>query len=146
MAEKKESRLGSNEVSSEERFEVLRGKVLEVVEKPWGKYITYEESELGALKTLHVNPGARLSDQRHQKRSERWAIVQGEARVYLECEEDKRHVVDLKVGDAIEIPTRAWHRLENPSEKEELIVLERTFGKHDEQDIERREDDYGRVK
>ncbi len=124
-------------------------KAVEVnFEKPWGGYITYLRTEKGALKTIHVKPLARLSDQRHFKRSEKWWIISGEAKVeleYLEAGQAIKQAYRLKRGESVEIPLGAWHRLENPSDKKGLIVLEITAGTHEEEDIERRADDYGRV-
>jgi len=137
------------ELSEDEKFETLRGKVLEVVQAPWGKHILHEKGEWGALKTLHVNPKARTSDQSHQKRSEHWAVVQGRARVFLECDLGEEHpvkrVVELGVGETITIPLKAWHRLENPDDKEMLVIVEQISGLYDEKDIKRRDDDYGRA-
>lgn len=109
------------------------------VDRPWGHYtvLAYEGGRV--KKHLVVYGGCRLSLQRHQKREEHWRVLTGTAHVHRDGEE---HV--LHEGDAITIPKGAWHRLEN-KDAALLEVAETQIGVPDETDIERREDDYGRV-
>lgn len=107
--------------------------------KPWGYYINLYEEPHTLVKKIIVEAGQSLSLQRHFKRSETWMIVQGVATITLH--ED---VYTLIAGNSISIPKRAWHRLENKGNLV-LEVVEVQFGEPDEEDIERREDNYGRV-
>jgi mannose-1-phosphate guanylyltransferase / mannose-6-phosphate isomerase len=51
------------------------------VQRPWGSYTVLEESPGYKMKRIAVSPGASLSLQRHQHRSEHWIVVSGTATV-----------------------------------------------------------------
>ena len=55
-------------------------------QRPWGRYEILSEGHSHKVKTIWVNPGKRLSYQRHEKRAEHWFIVQGDARITLNNE------------------------------------------------------------
>ncbi|HET6490144.1 MAG TPA: phosphomannose isomerase type II C-terminal cupin domain, partial [Syntrophales bacterium] len=82
----------------------------------------------------------RLSLQKHRHRDEHWLIVSGEAVFTLNTDE-----ITLGKGQSIDIPRGALHRVRNTGEKELVIVEVQTGDYFDENDIERVEDDYGRV-
>ncbi len=48
-------------------------------------------------------------------------------------------------GQSIEIPTGCWHRIRNPGGQNLTLVEVQTGDYFGEDDIERREDDFGRV-
>lgn len=107
--------------------------------RPWGSFTILAEEEDHKVKRIVVKPGNRLSLQRHQKRQEHWLIVKGVATVTL-----NNQILTLKPGEAVDIPKRALHRVEN-KEKEELVFIEVQLGEYfGEDDIERLEDDYNR--
>lgn len=109
------------------------------VYRPWGSYTVLEEQERYKMKRIVVNPGKRLSLQKHFHRSEHWVIVGGSAVV---TKGDKEYV--LKVNDSIYIETGEFHRLENPGEID-LTLLEIQVGDYlEEDDIVRIEDDFDR--
>ena len=113
--------------------------MLEIGERPWGKYYVLEDGENYKLKRIEVNAGHRLSYQYHHHRQEFWTVVQGEAVVVLDGVE---HVV--KYGESIFIPLGAKHRIENRS-SELLVFIEVQTGTYfGEDDIIRLEDDYAR--
>ena len=87
-----------------------------------------------------MDPGHRLSRQRHTHRAEHWYVVQGQARVSHGDDE-----ITLAIGGTVDIPKGTWHRLENAG-AEPLVVIEIQTGDYlGEDDIERAADDYGRV-
>ncbi len=109
--------------------------------RPWGRYDILDTGTGFQVKRIRVLKGERLSYQRHQKRSEVWVIVQGEARITLD-DVDTEH----KKGDVIQIPIQIKHRVMNCGE-EELVFIETQLGDYlGEDDIERFSDDYGRCK
>ena len=57
--------------------------MLEKSDRPWGRYEALQESPSHKVKCIWVSPGKRLSYQRHQKRSEHWFIVSGNAQVTI---------------------------------------------------------------
>ncbi len=115
-------------------------------ERPWGSFTVLEDQLHYKLKQLMVHPGSRLSLQRHQKREEHWFVVAGQPEVTL-----NEQVLTPSVGAYIKIPLHAWHRLANPETsgnvgQEPVEIIELQLGEYfGEDDIERREDDYGRV-
>jgi len=110
------------------------------VRRPWGSYTVLEDSNQGyKLKRIDVLPGACLSLQAHQHRSEHWVVVSGTATV--SCGDLIRIVA--KNGSAY-IPIGERHRLENRG-KLPLQLIEVQVGDYlGEDDIERFEDSYGR--
>jgi len=108
---------------------------------PWGHWEVLLDTPTYKVKRLTVWPGERLSYQKHFRREEHWTVVQGEALITLN-DVEKRHVA----GEAIDIPHEAWHRLANPGASD-LVVIEVQCGDYlGEDDIVRREDNYGRAK
>jgi mannose-1-phosphate guanylyltransferase/mannose-6-phosphate isomerase len=110
------------------------------VEKPWGAYKVLDSGATYQVKWLDVVPGARLSYQAHEHRSEHWAVVMGTATVTLDDE-----VIQVPCGEHIYIPVRAKHRLENRGEVLLRVVEVQSGDYLGEDDIVRFEDDYGRI-
>ncbi len=107
--------------------------------RPWGRYEVLQESNLYKVKCIYVNPGSRLSYQRHQKRAEHWFIVSGIATVTLNGESFQRvagETVDVAIGDL--------HRIANQGSQELVFIEVQTGSYFGEDDIERIEDDYSR--
>lgn len=112
---------------------------INVSHRPWGFYIKFLEEAGLWVKRVEVNPGCRLSLQKHNHRSEKWNIVIGEGLVTLD---DK--TIPVKAGSVIDVPVGAVHRIANTG-KEQLVFIEVACGKYlSEEDIIRIEDDYKR--
>ena len=110
------------------------------VNRPWGSYTVLEEDRDGfKIKRIEVAPGARLSLQSHNRRSEHWVVVSGTATV---TNGDK--VITVQKNQSTYIPIGAKHRLENLG-AEPLHIVEIQVGEYlGEDDIQRYEDNYGR--
>lgn len=106
--------------------------------RPWGRFEKFHENKSCTVKLIYVNANSRLSLQYHKKRSEFWKVIKGTAMV----EVDEKRIV-LGEGDTITIPRQAKHRV--LALKSECIILEISYGRFDENDIVRLEDDYHRV-
>jgi len=107
---------------------------------PWGEWQVLEDKPHWKVKRIRVNPGHRLSYQKHFKRREHWMIVQGRALVVLDGKE-----IHLKTGEAVDIPQGSAHRIGNPADVP-LVFIEIQQGEYfGEDDIIRLEDDYGRA-
>jgi mannose-1-phosphate guanylyltransferase/mannose-1-phosphate guanylyltransferase/mannose-6-phosphate isomerase len=108
--------------------------------RPWG---SFEQLHVGPgfqVKEITVNPGAKLSLQRHRYRAEHWVCIAGEGIVTRGGERRR-----IAVNQAIDIPLGAVHRLENPAQQP-LQIVEVQIGSYTgEDDIERIEDIYGRA-
>ncbi len=109
--------------------------------RPWGSYETIDIEDRFQVKRIIVNPGAKLSLQKHFHRAEHWVVVHGTA--IITCE-DKEFI--LKEDESTYIPLGHLHRLENPG-KIPLHLIEVQSGSYlGEDDIVRTEDVYGRNK
>ena len=89
---------------------------------------------------MNIKPGKKQSLQRHKNRSEYWQVIDGFGMVYLEDSKFK-----LENNDNIFIPQGDLHRLENIGKKNLTIVEIQIGEKISEDDIERLEDDFGRI-
>ena len=114
-------------------------------ERDWGYYrVLHEWDNLTKLKELTVNPGASLSMQRHENRSEFWFVAEGVASVYTVAfpKDAKRDVGDILVGrfnqhESTWINQGEWHQLVN-RENIPLKLIEIQYGTDCvEEDIER---------
>lgn len=113
--------------------------MLEKSERPWGRYEVLQESATHKIKSIHVNPGMRLSYQRHQKRSEHWYVINGSGEVILD---GATRLVSS--GSVIEVPQGMLHRMSNTGSSELVFIEIQTGSYFGEDDIERIEDDFGR--
>ena len=108
--------------------------------RPWGYYVVLAEQAAFKVKKTIVHPGCRLSLQRHQHRREHWYIVQGQTKVTL-----NERQVELVPGQSIDIPQGHLHRIENRGSDDVIFIEIQTGDYFGEDDIERLEDDFGRV-
>ena len=130
------------------------GKIVEVLRKskrneyihhrkvfrPWGWYDSIEQGKYFQVKRLHIDPKAKLSIQRHKKRSEHWVLISG--KVIAKKGESE---IEMKEGDSIFIPQGEIHSLSNPSDEYAEIIEVQSGLYLGEDDIERFEDIYGRA-
>lgn len=125
-----------NELKSAQREEVsLHSRVY----RPWGSYESLVVADRFQVKRIIVNPGQRLSLQKHHHRAEHWIVVHGTAEVTCE---DK--VFMLGEDESTYIPLGHKHRLANPG-RIPLELIEVQSGTYlGEDDIVRYEDIYGR--
>ena len=109
-----------------------------LVQKPWGGYTDYFRSNQCVFKIIRVNPGQRLSSQRHERRSEIWMCLSGNGEAIVGSE-----TWQLRQGSKIDVPLGVVHRLLNTGISV-LTIAETQYGHCDESDITRISDDYGR--
>jgi mannose-1-phosphate guanylyltransferase/mannose-6-phosphate isomerase len=121
--------------------QITREEFVQVTEhRPWGSFTVLADEPDHKVKRIVVKPGQRLSLQRHKHRQEHWLIVSGEAVVTLDD-----NLVTIGPGQAVDIARGQVHRVENKG-KEPLVFIEVQLGDYfGEDDIERLEDDYGRL-
>jgi mannose-1-phosphate guanylyltransferase / mannose-6-phosphate isomerase len=77
--------------------------------RPWGWFEILATQNRFQVKRIVVNPGAALSLQSHNHRSEHWIVVEGTIRVTVD---DKIQL--LTEDQSAFIPLGAVHRMENP--------------------------------
>ncbi|WP_245592738.1 phosphomannose isomerase type II C-terminal cupin domain [Actinomadura rifamycini] len=111
---------------------------IETERRPWGGFERFTLNEPSTVKLIHVEPGQRLSLQRHRDRDELWVALDPGA-VF---EVAGRRILP-QVGERVFIRAGETHRLS--SDGPAVRVMEIAFGHFDEDDIERLEDSYGRA-
>ncbi len=109
-----------------------------ITKKPWGAFKLFTLNEKSTIKILTIKTNERISLQKHKKRTEFWKILSGEGIIVID---NKKYVA--KKDKEFEIPNGALHQI--ICGKEELKVLEISFGFFDEDDIKRVEDIYNRI-
>jgi mannose-6-phosphate isomerase-like protein (cupin superfamily) len=109
-------------------------------ERPWGYYKVLSDEKDHKVKRFVVYPGRRLSLQRHRLRSEHWFILTGEGVVTLGDSE-----IPVRTGQSVDIPVHSLHRLMNTGENDLTVIEVQSGSDFSEDDVERIEDDYGRV-
>jgi len=115
-------------------------KVHNLVYRPWGTYEVLYAHDNYKIKRIVVNPGKRLSLQKHLHRNEHWIVVKGEATVQVG---DSIKIV--RENESTYIKQKELHRLSNESDKP-IVLIEAQVGSYTgEDDIIRIEDDFRRV-
>jgi mannose-6-phosphate isomerase len=110
------------------------------VAKPWGGYEVLSDAPTHKVKRLTVEPGRRLSYQRHARRAEHWFVVSGEGEVTLDGASRP-----VGPGSTVDVAEGEAHRIGCTGE-EPLVFIEVQHGSYfGEDDIERLDDDYGRT-
>jgi mannose-1-phosphate guanylyltransferase/mannose-1-phosphate guanylyltransferase/mannose-6-phosphate isomerase len=125
--------------------ELLRAKDIAQAEifpkdhRPWGWFESLAKGERFQVKRICVKPGAALSLQSHNHRSEHWIVVEGTAKVTID-----ENVEIITEGQSVYVPLGAIHRMENPG-KLPMLLIEVQIGSYlGEDDIIRYEDIYSR--
>jgi mannose-1-phosphate guanylyltransferase / mannose-6-phosphate isomerase len=110
------------------------------VYRPWGFYESLIQGDRFQVKRIVVNPGQKLSLQKHFHRAEHWVVVSGTALVTRDAETTLLHE-----NESIYLPLGCVHRLDNPG-RIPLTLIEVQSGAYlGEDDIVRFEDTYGRT-
>jgi len=110
-----------------------------LVRRPWGTFESLGSGDGYQVKHIVVNPGAAISLQRHQHRSEHWTVIRGQAFIHCDGKE-----FALDINESTFIPQGSKHRLSNKG-SEPVEIVEVQVGSYlGEDDIERFEDLYGR--
>lgn len=108
--------------------------------RPWGFFEVLSDTETHKVKRITVYPHKRLSLQRHTRRKEHWFFIHGRGVVTLDADN-----IPVDVGKSVDIDFNVVHRVENTGD-DNLVYIEVQLGEYfGEDDIERIEDDYGRV-
>ena len=107
--------------------------------RPWGFYESLISGARFQVKRIVVEPGKKLSLQKHFHRAEHWVVVVGTATVTRDAE-----VLMVRENESVYLPLGCVHRLDNPG-KIPLELIEVQSGAYlGEDDIVRLEDHFGR--
>jgi mannose-1-phosphate guanylyltransferase/mannose-6-phosphate isomerase len=110
------------------------------VQRPWGWYDTIDNGNGFKVKRIQVNVNASLSLQKHSRRSEHWVVVKGQANIICD-----NHKIVLNESESTFIPKGKAHRLSNFGSVPLEIIEVQTGSYLGEDDIERIDDEYGRI-
>ena len=109
-------------------------------QRAWGYYrVLHQDGNEVKVKELTVEPGQRLSMQRHSQRAEHWFVSEGIATVYtIDRTSDAELLGEFSQHQHIHIDRGEWHQLCNLTDRP-LRVVEIQYGEACvEEDIERR--------
>lgn len=105
--------------------------------RPWGWYRVLEDKQNYKIKELVIEPGKRLSMQRHFLRSEHWYILKGKCDIVTDYHDGITSVTKHK-NETYTIGRTVWHQGQN-NYVEPCHILEVQYGeKCIEEDIERK--------
>lgn len=108
--------------------------------RPWGTYTVLEDTPGYKIKRIVVNPGQKLSLQKHFHRNEHWIVVSGTATVTVGS-----NTILVRPNESTYIKMGEVHRLANEG-KIPVVLIEAQVGEYTgEDDIVRIEDSYSRV-
>ena len=128
-----------NCVTTLDEMDYAEGKVNTMIYRPWGNFTTIEEGQSWKVKKIAINPGARISLQLHNHRSEHWVVVSGKANVEINGK-----ISEINENESIYVPKGHKHRLSNFQDYP-LVIIEIQSGSYlGEDDIVRFNDIYGR--
>ncbi len=117
-----------------------RSHPIEFEQRPWGSFSTLEEGPGYKVKRLVVQPGQRISLQKHRHRAEHWVVVAGKATIVRGSQR-----LTLGKKQCVVIPRQDWHRIETHG-RLPVVIVEVQHGAYlGEDDIIRKQDDYGRM-
>ncbi|GBR36544.1 mannose-1-phosphate guanylyltransferase/mannose-6-phosphate isomerase [Gluconobacter kondonii] len=107
--------------------------------RPWGFYESLIQADRFQVKRIVVEPGQKLSLQKHFHRAEHWVVVGGTALVTRDTDQ-----IMVRENESVYLPLGCVHRLENPG-RIPLTLIEVQSGPYlGEDDIVRIEDVYAR--
>jgi mannose-6-phosphate isomerase-like protein (cupin superfamily) len=107
--------------------------------RPWGNFETFCKNTQATVKIISVNPGEYTSLQTHKNRTEFWYILSGNGELDINSS-----TMTATPGEYHTVPATVAHRIRGGTEI--LKLLEVSTGNFDENDIERLEDKYNRIK
>jgi len=110
------------------------------VEKPWGYELIFAHTDRYVGKLLHIEPGAALSLQFHQRKDETFFVARGG--IDLQVEEDGRMTLQrLEEGESYHVTPGTQHRMVAGADGCDLFEVSTS----ELDDVVRLEDRYGRA-
>lgn len=137
----KKSAKGANITNRGNKKEILLGYDEET--RPWGKFFRFTHNQPSTVKMITINPHHRNSMQRHARRTELWLVASGNPIISIGDNPDSAKEYKARSGDQFLVECGQWHRFSGGDTGASIIEI--SLGYFDEQDIERVDDDYGRV-
>ena len=101
------------------------------VYRPWGYYDSLDCGSSFQVKRLSINPGAKISLQKHKHRAEHWVVVKGSATIT-----SGEKIIELQINQSTYIPRGTVHRIEN-RQNTSLEIIEIQTGEYLGEDDDR---------
>jgi len=99
-----------------------------IVDKPWGKVVTYALNQPSSVRVITVEPGQETSVHYHQMRDEVWVVLDPGLSVQI-----GNRQVDASSGEEFMVSAETTHRIANPGTTRGR-VLEIAYGYTTEDD------------
>ncbi len=109
-----------------------------IVDKPWGKVVTYALNQPSSVRVITVEPGQETSVHFHQLRDELWIVLDPGLTITI-----GNRVVQARPDDEFSVSAETAHRISNRGSAPGR-VLEIAYGYTTEDDTRRLQDVYGR--
>lgn len=109
-----------------------------IEKRPWGNFEQFTKNALSTVKIIKINSNEKISLQYHNHRKEFWLVLSGNCSILI-----GEDVFKAKEGDSFLVPRKIKHRIKAGSSR--VKILEISFGRFDENDIVRLDDEYGRI-
>ncbi|HEX2089819.1 MAG TPA: cupin domain-containing protein [Actinomycetota bacterium] len=109
-----------------------------IVDKPWGKVVTFALNQPSSVRLITVEPGQETSEHYHQLRDEMWVVLDPGLVIQI-----GNKILEAQPGDEYVVSAEEPHRIQNKGDKRGR-VLEVAYGYTSEDDTFRLQDDYGR--
>jgi mannose-6-phosphate isomerase-like protein (cupin superfamily) len=109
-----------------------------IIEKPWGRVVTYAHNQPSTVRVITVEPGQETSVHYHRMRDETWVVLDPGLTVEI-----GERSVSASPGEEFVIPAEQTHRIRCDGPLPGRI-LEVAYGYTTEDDSQRLSDDYGR--
>lgn len=109
-----------------------------IIDKPWGKVVTYALNQPSSVRVITVEPHQKTSVHYHRMRDETWVVLDPGLTLQI-----GNRIVEAVAGEEFMVGAETAHRISNGSEGRGR-VLEIANGYTTKDDALRLEDDYGR--
>ncbi len=109
-----------------------------IIDKPWGKVVTYALNQPSSVRVITVEPGQETSVHYHRLRDEMWVVLDEGLVIQI-----GNRVVEARPGEEFTVPAETTHQIGNRGTRRGR-VLEIAYGYTTEDDAVRLRDDYGR--
>jgi mannose-6-phosphate isomerase len=109
-----------------------------IIDKPWGKVVTYALNQPSSVRVIMVEPAQETSVHYHQLRDEMWVVLDRGLQIQI-----GNRTTLAQPGEEFVVSAETTHRIANTGDVRGR-VLEIAYGYTTEDDTLRLEDDYGR--
>ncbi len=109
-----------------------------IIDKPWGKVVTYALNQPSSVRVITVEPGQETSVHYHQLRDEMWVVLDEGLQIQI-----GNRTSLARAGEEFVVSAETTHRIANTGDARGR-VLEIAYGYTTEDDTLRLQDDYGR--